>query len=60
MELTRFLAEGDNDIGSFEEVDDDEADVFLKNQMGVLEETGDDDIADLEDNGDSFEVRSAV
>lgn len=49
-------AEAD-DIGSFEEVDDDEADAFLKNQMGVLEETGDEDIADLEDNGDSFEVR---
>eukprot|EP00029_Vermamoeba_vermiformis_P005630 TRINITY_DN2009_c0_g1_i1.p1 TRINITY_DN2009_c0_g1~~TRINITY_DN2009_c0_g1_i1.p1 ORF type:complete len:1053 (-),score=358.53 TRINITY_DN2009_c0_g1_i1:41-3163(-) len=46
---------GDEDIGSFEEVDDDEADVFLKNQMGVLEEAGDEDIADLEDNGDSFE-----
>jgi ribosome biogenesis protein MAK21 len=47
-------AEAD-DIGSFEEVDDDEADAFLKNQMGVLEEAGDEDIADLEDNGDSFE-----
>ena len=48
--------EGDG-IESFEEVDDDEADVFLKKQMGVLEKNGDEDIADLEDNGDSFEVR---
>jgi hypothetical protein len=54
-----FVVEGAeaDDIGSFEEVDDDEADAFLKNQMGVLEEAGDEDIADLEDNGDSFEVR---
>jgi hypothetical protein len=50
-------------MASFEEVDDAEADAFLKKEMDAMQKGGNsnnDDLADLEDNGDSFEVISCL